>query len=58
VFNGQATHGNQAVFYRVIDTWGTYSIVGIPPCSLLVFSPPLYNQLSNEQGIGVENLFT
>jgi len=22
----------------------------IPPCSLLVFSPPLYNQLSNEQG--------
>jgi hypothetical protein len=30
----------------------------IPPCSLLVFLPPLYNQLSNEQGIGVENLYT
>ena len=26
------------------------SIVDIPPCSLMVFVPPLHNQLSNEQG--------
>jgi hypothetical protein len=47
-----------AVPYRVIGTWGTYSIVDLPPCSLMVFLPPLYNLLSNKQGIGVENLFT
>jgi hypothetical protein len=29
-----------------------------PPCSLIDFLPLLYNQLSNEQGKGVENLFT
>lgn len=30
----------------------------IPPCSLIVFVPPLYNQPSSEQGIKVENYFT
>jgi hypothetical protein len=42
--------GAQAVPYRVIDTRGKYSIVFVPPCSLMVFLPPLHNQLSNEQG--------
>jgi hypothetical protein len=50
--------GVQAMPYGVINNWGIYSIVGYPPCSLMVFLPPLYNQLSNKQGIGVENLFT
>jgi len=44
------TPGAQAVPYGVIDTRGKYSIVFVPPCSLMVFLPPLHNQLSNEQG--------
>ncbi len=40
--------GVQVVPYKVIDTERSEVQLLIPPCSLLVFSPPLYNQLSNE----------
>jgi hypothetical protein len=49
--------GAQAMPYRVIDNCGRYSIVDTPTYALMVFFPPLYNQLSNAQGKGVENLF-
>jgi hypothetical protein len=42
---------------RVIDTWGDYSIVGIPPCSHMVFLPPYITSFQTSRGIGVENLF-
>ena len=51
--------GAQAVPYGVVDTERSeVQLLIPPPCSLMDFLPPLYNQLSNEQGIGVENLFT
>jgi hypothetical protein len=50
--------GAQSLPIRVINTWRIYSIVDYPLSSLLVFLPPLYNRLSNEQGVGIENLFT
>jgi hypothetical protein len=44
--------------FGVIDTKQSEVQLLIPPLySLMVFLPPLYNQLSNEQGLGVENLF-
>jgi hypothetical protein len=40
----------QAVPYGVTDTGGLVFSCKDPPCSLMVFLPPLYNQLSHEQG--------
>jgi hypothetical protein len=40
--------------YRVIDTERSDVQLLIPPYSLMVFLPPLYNQYSNEQGNLVE----
>ena len=50
---GMATHspGAQAVPYMVVDTERSERSevhLLIPPCSPLVFLPPLYNQPSNE----------
>ena len=42
--------GIRAMPYGVVNTCGAYSIVDHPPCLPIVFLPPLYNQLSNEQG--------
>ena len=44
---------NQAMLYEVTDTERSERSevkLLIPPYSLMVFLPPLYNQLSNEQG--------
>ena len=57
----QPKHPDFGVFYfhgGMMDSTLPYNKCYIyPRCSLMVFLPPLYNQLPNEQGIGVENLF-
>jgi hypothetical protein len=48
---------SQAVPCRAIATERSEAQLLIPPCSLMIFIPPRYNQLSNEQGVKVEILF-
>jgi len=49
--------GVQSMPYSVNDTWGTYSIIDIPPVFTYGLLIPINNWLSNVLGVKIENLF-